>query len=369
MKISEQIKENIRVLGILILLTVVLILAVCFVILPLYTFFGLLLAAAIIIILYIAYFLFLKKYGDDFFSNNSQIVKKFFLFTVIIIFSLWLVSQLCVIVAIENDSLNEVNKYAEIADKNLKGDTLAICWNLTSAYRSDYTSTYRVKDKTSSARKISECCANILYPLIYWYYKYDYGYEKAALFGYSGNCGEFSRAITYLINTTMEVPTRSIHFKGFDHEFPELYINNDWYVFDYTFTTPSSPIKIKDYSQYLANKVDNIYNCTADLTTMNEDNSLLTEHGFNKTFIEVQLSKWDLGSFDNVDVTLYVKNENSNSPKVEKRKSDSSGYCNFTVHSGIEYLVFAENDNSIGFRDIKPIYATETVNIELQNVR
>lgn len=247
-------------------------------------------------------------------------------------------------------------------------------WNLTNAYGKDYLSTYHAKDNPNPARKLANFCINPMYYLIYDYYFYNSGYSKVSLLKQTGSCGEFSQAIIYLINSTMDLPTRSVHFFGLDHEFPEIYVNDDWYIFDYTYTTQGYPVKAEDYAQYINEKKCKESRCIADIKPRIGGDSLLAAHGFNTTIINVQLKKWDYPSLDTANVKLYTNDNNCSFPLVKQKNPDKNGFCNFSVRTGISYLIVAEYNefffsNFIGFKEIKTINSTEFVEITLHHTK
>jgi len=282
--------------------------------------------------------------------------------------------QLFVINAIENESGIELSKYSVLANEVFHGDDISICWNLTNVYYNKYDSAFHFKNKTIPARNLAKQCVKpvyspYLYYFIYNFYIYDQGYGKAALLTERGNCGEFSQAIVYMINATMNLPTRSLHFQGQDHELPEILINGSWYVFDRTFTTQSYPVKSEDYAAYIKEKDESFFNNIANIKKIRSDVYLLEEHGFNTTTIEVQLSNWDNLSYEGFIITLYLVDNNSTMPLINQKRLDKEGQCNFSVRSGIKYLFFAEKTNFqskyIGISELDAINKTESLIIKI----
>lgn len=309
-------------------------------------------------------------------NNGFSIQKKKQTALCVIFFLLfiWTVPQLFTIITIENEANQQIDNYSVLAENTLKGEPLLVSWNLTSAYDSGYLRTYHAKDKSNPARELANCCLNPFYYFIYDYYFHNSGYGKVSLLKQTGNCGEFSQAIIYLINSTMELPTRSVHFEGLDHEFPEVYVNDDWYIFDYTYTTQGYPVKAEDYAQYMNKKKCEESHCIADIKLIPGGDSLLNEHGFNTTIINVHLNKWDKPSFDSANVKIYTNDNNCSSPLVEQKNPDKNGFCNFSVRTGISYLIVAEYKeffifNYIGFKEITTMNSTEFVEITLHNTK
>ncbi|UUX92978.1 transglutaminase domain-containing protein [Methanoplanus endosymbiosus] len=329
----------------------------------------------LVIITYFLYFILFYLHQKNLLFKRDHILINMgiiLLFAVVLI-----VPQLFVINTIECEAQDAIDEYSLLADEIFKDDTLGICWSLTGAYRGDYSSGFHVKDSVIPARNLAEFCVKPFYaPFIYYFihefYNEDYGYGKAALLTRTGNCGEFSQAVVYMINATMGLPTRSVHFKGHDHEFPEVFVNDDWYVFDRTFKTTEFPVKSEDYAGYIEDKDEDFSKCISDIKQVKSDISLLDEHGFNTTTIEVQLAYWDNMTFGDVFITLYVMDNNATMPVLNRKHPDDNGHCNFSVRSDIRYLIFAEKSSLFskykGFKDLFAANRTEFMNVSLYEV-
>lgn len=340
---------------------------------PIREYYGDMYGIPLAIIIYSALFLLLH-----YLSRKKYIINRNHIFInigIILLFAAILViPQVFVINAIENESQHAIDEYSSLANNTVNGDNLAVCWKLTNAFSNNYVSTYHVKNSSIPARNIVNNCVKPFFSPYAYYFIHNYfmqnsGYGKIALFTQTGNCGEFSQAIVYMINSTLDIPTRSLHFKGVDHEFPEIFIDGSWYIFDKTYTTQRSPVKSEDYAEYIENSNQELSNCIVDLKQVRSDISLLEEHGFNTTTIEVQLSNWDDISFEDTIVTLYVMDNNSTKPLIQEKHADDTGCCNFSVRSNIRYLIFAEKSSILqkytGFKDILPTNKTERMRIEL----
>ena len=343
---------------------------------PVIGYYGEIYGITLTIIIYFTLFAFLSYlYEKKYFLNRSHI---FINIGIILLFAIILViPQLFVINAIENESQNAIDAYSSLANDKFKGDNLAVCWNLTNAYSNNYKPTFHVKNSSIPARNLANWCVKPSYsPYIYFfiddYYNHNSGYGKTALLTQTGNCGEFSQAVVYMINTTLGLPTRSLYFIGIDHEFPEVFINGSWYVFDKRYLTPRYPVKSDNYAEYIEKSNQRVSHCVADIKQVQSNISLLEEHGFNTTTIEVQLSNWDNISFDDAVLTLYIMDNNSTKPLIEEKKPDREGHFNFSVRSEIRYLIFAEKSNIlskyIGFNDVIANNQTEVLRIELYRI-
>jgi len=78
--------------------------------------------------------------------------------------------------------------------------------------------------------------------------------ERLSAVARIGMCGEFAMGLARLLRDSLGCETRMVAFKTLDHEFPEVKVDGNWYVFDLTYTTPDKPVEASKYAEYLQNK-------------------------------------------------------------------------------------------------------------------
>ena len=185
------------------------------------------------------------------------------------------------------------------------------------------------------------------------------GFLKLIFIQNTGNCGEFASSMELLINDVTGFDTRIVHMEGKDHAFPEININNEWWVFDKIYTTPSQPIKSNDYASFLSNKDKGLFYNISDLKDDTNEVSVLSEHGFNLSNLtitaikDITTNESDNEPISNavVEIFAYV---NSYDPLVNFGKTDENGQYSTILRGDKEYLIIVKKENlkAIGFKDL-----------------
>ncbi len=172
-----------------------------------------------------------------------------------------------------------VKRYSRVYDET-KGAILDKAINVSLAYRSKYTIMWE-KHENCTARPFSALFAiiNTFQPENIDYYKY------LAVESY-GCCGEFARSLCAILSDVAYVKTRIVVFQPpneSNHAICEVYLNDTWWVFDTSWTTPNGTIPANGYYQYLINSPKYNNSSIVRATTIQDvrtHQDLKKEHGF-----------------------------------------------------------------------------------------
>ncbi|OPY35342.1 MAG: hypothetical protein A4E35_02405 [Methanoregula sp. PtaU1.Bin051] len=220
-----------------------------------------------------------------FFNRSiSRFEAKLFLFIIVI----WVVFQAMTLAAIEIKYDNLRNGYFEQYQKKLNyqsSDQLNASWDIVSNYREGYVyydSSYYTPNRFLTANELMIGLNSFFNPLLSIYYAGFNGINKLIVVQHTGRCGEFSDAISYLLNDITKLKTRSIMLKGVgvDHQFPEIQIGDTWFVFDKTYTTAIEPIKSVEYAAFLKRTDFPLYVNITNMTSTDHHPDIFKEHGF-----------------------------------------------------------------------------------------
>ena len=325
-------------------------------------------------------FLLRKKLGSNFRMKN--------IYRLIVI--LWVFTQLLIVISIEVEYSNIENNYSqEYLSLTKKGvDEVNATWSIVDSFRDDYNGVYGMKSSRIPSRQISSNIGQMMFNPILLIYFFDFegmpkrwnfkivqgdGILKMIFVQNTGNCGEFASSMELLINDVTEFDTRIIHMEGKDHAFPEININNEWWVFDKIYTTPSQPIKSNDYASFLSNKDQGLFYCISDLKDGTNEVSVLSEHGFNSSNLTITaINDMTTNESDNepisnavVEIFAYV---NSYDPLVNVGTTDENGQYSTILRGDKEYLIMVKKENlkAIGFKDLLiPLNESSSITVYL----
>lgn len=282
------------------------------------------------------------------------------------IFILWLSLQSLVVISIEL-KYNEVRysysqEYLSLTENGF--DDVNATWSITNSFCEEYNGVYGKKNIELPSRKIftnSTGLISLMFnPILYFYFLDSdnsnniaprEGYFKLVIAQNSGCCGEFASSMELLLEDIAGFETRVICMEGKDHAFPEIKINDEWWVFDRIYTTPSQPVKSGDYALFLEDKELSNYIC--DLNDASKKTSVLSEHGFNSsnlTIIAVESTTTNRSNDEpksdaTVEIFAFV---NSYDPLVNCGKTDENGQYYANLRSDKRYLIMVETKNAFG---------------------
>lgn len=301
----------------------------------------------------------------------------------LLILIVWVFIQLLVVISIEVEYSNIKNNYSqEYFSLTRNGvDKVNATWSIVDSFRDEYNGVYGVKGSRIPSRQISSNTGQImlLFNPILLFYFFDFegmprdGLLKLIFVQNTGNCGEFASSMELLINDVTGFDTRIVHMEGKDHAFPEININNEWWVFDKIYTTPSQPIKSNDYASFLSNKDKRLFYYISDLKDDTNKVTVLSEHGFYSSNLTITAIKdMTTNESDNepisnavVEIFAYV---NSYDPLVNIGKTDENGQYSTILRGDKEYLIIVKNENlkAIGFKDLLiPLNESSSITVYL----
>jgi len=302
---------------------------------------------------------------------------------ILLIVMVWILVQLLVVISIEVEFSNiKDHYYREYLPLTRKGvDEVNATWSIVDSFYDKYNGVYGVKDRRIPSRQISSNTGLIMLsfnPILLFYF-FDFedmprdGYFKLIFVQNTGNCGEFASSMELLIKDVTGFDTRIVHMEGKDHAFPEININNEWWVFDRIYTTPSQPIKSNDYASFLSTKDKRLFYYISDLKDDTSEVSVLSEHGFNSSNLTITAIKdMTTNESDNepinnavVEIFAYV---NSYDPLINIGKTDENGQYSTILRGDKEYLIIVKKENlkAIGFKDLlTPLNESSSITVYL----
>ena len=280
----------------------------------------------------------------------------------------WLLVQLLIVFSIEVEYSNIKSHYSQEYLLHTRNglDNVNATWLLVDSFNESYNGAYGSKGIRFPNRQISnyKIPMTIISPIFRFYF-FDIEktpkdeFYKLLIVQNLGNCGEFASSIKFLINDVTRFDTRAINMEGADHEFPEININNEWWIFDRTYTTPSKPIKSYNYASFLFIENNGLFNCISDLIDCRNEASVLSEHGFNSSNLTIT-AILDITSSENdnepandavIEIFSYV---NSYDPLVNIGKTDKNGHYSTILRSDKHHLIVVKNENleAIGLKEV-----------------
>lgn len=305
--------------------------------------------------------LFLVSYF--YFKRNLRDSEKL---AILFIITVWFVLQISLIGSVEYQYQHVIEDYKqEYADTIDTGNytALSASWLLAERYCNEMDITYGQKDVMLPNRALSGTPINIMLlevnPCLAIYFSDFTSRSKLIFLQKTGNCGEFARATAIMLEDASGMNTRVIKMEGADHEFPEVYYEGDWWVFDKTYTTSISPVRARDYATHLEDRYNNLHHSIADLRVTNGETSVLEEHGFSASnvtisalFDTISYSESDI-PLSNAEIKVYAIMYTRDSI-VFTGKTDVNGKCNLILNGDKEYVIVG---NSGMYNGIKIVNA------------
>ena len=293
----------------------------------------------------------------------------------------WISVQLLVAISIEVGYANIEDQYSqEYLSSTRNGvDEINATWSIAESFNDEYNGVYGVKNSSIPSRQIfsDKGLIRLLFNPFLLFYLLDLegmdGYHKLIFVQKTGNCGEFASSMKLLIKDVTGFNTRIVQMEGKDHAFPEININNEWWVFDKIYTTRSRPIKSSDYASFLYVANNELFNDISNLKDDANEASVLSEHGFNSSNLTITAIQ-DMTSnvSDNepinnagVEIFAYV---NSYDPLVNIGTTDENGQYSTIIRSDKEYLIIVKNEKlkAIGFKDLLiPLNESSSITVYL----
>lgn len=303
---------------------------------------------------------------------------KKFLATIVII---WILVQLFVGISIEVGYTNIEDQYSQEYFSSIRNgvDEINATWSIAESFNDEYNGVYGVKNSSIPSRQIfsDNGLTQLLFNPFLLVYLLDLegmdGYHKLIFVQKTGNCGEFASSMKLLIKDVTGFNTRIVQMEGKDHAFPEININNEWWVFDKIYTTRSRPIKSSDYASFLYVANNELFNDISNLKDDANEASVLSEHGFNSSNLTITAIQ-DMTSnvsddepINNavVEIFAYV---NSYDPLVNIGNTDENGQYSTIIRSDKEYLIIVKNEKlkAIGFKDLLiPLNESSSITVYL----
>ena len=147
--------------------------------------------------------------------------------------------------------------------------TLESAWNLAIEYFSDFRVTYR--EPLPKPRQFGIVFGN----------KYLWAPRKLVVIVRMGSCEDIALGVTTLVKDVLGCEAWVVGFIGVDHALPEVKVNDAWYVFDISYTTPvgKGPVKVSDYLRYLQNFNQTLSSQIRGLINYETGENVSIEHG------------------------------------------------------------------------------------------
>lgn len=230
-------------------------------------------------------------------------------------------------------------------------------WNITLSFRNIFHGTYGQTVCLPSrflSNPIFIILSRISVPLLHTYLLAN-GFNKIVVIQKTGGCGEFAIAIAYLLNDVTHFPTRIIQVEGMDHMFPEIRLDEEWWVLDATYTTKNHPVKSSEYAKHL--KALSLNKYVARLIVSTTGLNVLKEHGFNasvlviKAIIDPTTNPLDDKLASHAEIQIFAK-ENLYDPLIATGITDKNGNFNITLNTNKEYIIIIKTSNWVGIDNI-----------------
>ena len=272
---------------------------------------------------------------------------------------LWLSLQAIVVVSIEMEYNTIKTNYSQeyISLRNNGFDEINASWEIMENHYDKYNAAYNQKDVILPNRQISSELGIIALSfnpiLLYYFFDFDYipreGFIKLIISQNTGNCGEFALLTQLLIEDVTGFDTRFIIMEGADHAFPEVNINNEWWVFDRTYTTTSKPIKSSDYASFLSTEHNILFSQIRNLKEKSNKTSVLNEHGFHSSNLTITVIKKTIPSENEIvkDAIIEIYTyDNSYDPLIDIGNTDENGQYSTNLRCNKTYLIIAKKETN-----------------------
>ena len=270
------------------------------------------------------------------------------IFTVI-----WITLLVFVVFSVESEYAILKKELTPVYYKELETNKSKInaTWAIVDRYFSEFNGKYGKRTSIPS-RDVFNQAAFYLTPLCV-YSSLSGGFNKLIVIQKTGNCGEFAEATRLLIHDLVKVPARVTTFEGVDHAFPEIYLENRWWVFDRIYTTSKYPVEANQYSNYL--KGTRLEECIADLKAKDGGESVLLEHGFKPinliitAILDMTTNRSDDVPVSGAEVEIFAP-INHYDPLIAKGKTNESGKFSLILKSRKDYVVIVKIKEIFGIK-------------------
>ncbi|MDD5188086.1 MAG: hypothetical protein PHF57_07740 [Methanoregula sp.] len=300
---------------------------------------------------------------------NKTTVTNLIISICIIFCVVWLLFQFTIIIGIQYEYSNVRERYSNTFHESLNknsNDYLNASWNITQIYFRGFDGTYNIKGSIIPSRNLGYIPYSI--PLFEYYMNSMSGYQKLLVAQQTGNCGEFSQSVAFLLNDTTHLPTRAVNFEGIDHMMSEVEINNQWWVFDNGYLTPTRPIDSFNFSKHIPEKERN--DIAYVYSSSDKGNSLLKQHGFNETNItittiaDIPANDWNGKPVKGVAVEVFSL-KNAHDPLISKGSTDENGQYSIILNPDKEYWIFARYESNSRLAGLASASKTDLSNISI----
>jgi len=231
---------------------------------------------------------------------------------------------------------------------------LNLSWILTDRYRKEFNCVFGKSKYLPNRAFLSSLSNPVLCSLSFLisvYLNSFHGYEKLIVLQKKGCCEEFAIATAKLLHDVLGVKTRVIHIEGFDHAFPEIWLNNSWWVIDRMFTTQDKPVKAKLYAKYLKDSNMSVYRYIYNLKEHQTGHSVLAEHGFKSVnvtivaIIDPTPNKSDDIPARGAELEIFAL-KNWYDPLIDKGKTDNKGEYKLTLRKYGKIILLARSSDN-----------------------
>lgn len=199
-----------------------------------------------------------------------------------IIMILWLAPQLMFIADVELEYGAVEENYTAFAAGELRAgeDLSAVAWNISKEYLGSFSSSGNDINNPVPVRSVFPENGVYAFHLLLYHYMFGMdGLEKLTVADGRGNCSEYARAVSFLVNRTLDIPVRFVILYGYDHKFAEAETGDGWLVLDPLKTTPGFPVPAGDYAGHLSASSPAVYEQVTGISS-EDGQSLLSVHGF-----------------------------------------------------------------------------------------
>ena len=201
-----------------------------------------------------------------------------------VIIILWLAPQATFIASVEYDYNAVENEYGSFTSGEHKaGDEVStVAWNISKKYLDSFSSCRNDIRNPVPVRSIYPENEVYGFHLLLYHYLFGMnGLDKLTAADGRGNCSEYAKSVSLLVNRTLKAPSRFVILHGYDHKFAEVLTEKGWLILDPLKTTPDSPVMAGDYAEHLNRSNPLVYNSINGISSA-DGQSLLLNHGFKE---------------------------------------------------------------------------------------
>jgi len=309
--------------------------------------------------------------GALFYWKKKKDLINFNILVSITLLLIWLLPQIFVLTYIEIEYVGVKKHYLQEYNGiigNQGKDELNASWDIAYQYKMDFKGSYGKAELSPPNRILHQyrTIYSFFVPISWLYISTLDGFNKLLVVQSRGGCGEFAWTAAFFLNDVTGLNTRVVSFEGVDHAFPEVEVNNVWWVFDLVYTTQYYPIKAHNFASHLKMQNFDLYNHVANLKKRDTGETLLAEHGFFPsnltitTIRDITNNPSDDEPATNAEVEIFAF-QNQYDPLVAKGGTDNFGNYTVTLNSGKEYLILVKEGEPI------PIVGLDRINLSSPN--